>query len=431
MQHRRRLRSRIILSFALFGTLLSALFALAILGMRQVLENQLVEDTLQREVDRFVQFKRENPDPEAPFHFSRHIEIQVVTPARYANVPFRWRDLDNGVYTFEERGPDGQPRFYKLAVRRDPDLWGFLWYEYTQEMMGRRQMMVAAGIALIFFSGLSLLVGYWSAGRVMRPVVDLARRLRAAEVRGGLEPLAPHFADDEVGQLAQALDDYAARLTELVERDRQFNADVSHELRTPLAVIQGAVELLLARPDLDDKTRGRVLRIQRAAQQCSDLTHALLLLSRGERGIDTGRYCDVRRLAEQLVEANRHHLAGKAVAVRIEGAESLQVQAPEAAIAVALGNLIANAFKYTRSGTVTVRIEEGAVVVEDTGPGLSEEDARRAFERHYRGSAASGSGAGIGLAIVRRLCDLYGWRVRLEPREGGGARALLDFRIRR
>ncbi|MDW8479020.1 MAG: HAMP domain-containing sensor histidine kinase [Xanthomonadales bacterium] len=431
MRYRRRLRSRIIVSFALFGTLLSALFALATLAMRQLLENQLIEDTLQREVDRFVQFKRENPDPQAPFHFSRHIEIQVVTPARRANVPFRWRELDNGVHTFEEPGPDGQPRYYKLAVRRDPDLWGFLWYEYTQEMLGRRQMMVAAGLALVAFSALSLLIGYWSAGRVMRPVVDLARRLREAGSGGGLAPLAPHFADDEVGQLAQALDEYAARLTELVERDRQFNADVSHELRTPLAVIQGAVELLLSQSGLDERTRGRLQRIQRAVQQCSDLTQALLLLSRGEREVDTGQYCEVRRLAEQLVEANRHHLAGKSVAVRIDGEERLEVQAPEAAVAVALGNLVANAFKYTRAGEVVVRIAAGLVEVEDTGPGLTEEDARRAFERHYRGSAATGAGAGIGLAIVRRLCDLYGWRVRLEPRDGGGARAVLDFRQRR
>ena len=60
--------------------------------------------------------------------------------------------------------------------------------------------------------------------------------------------LAPHFPDDEVGQLAEALDDYAARLTEVVQRDREFNADVSHELRTPLAVIRGAAELLLSQP---------------------------------------------------------------------------------------------------------------------------------------------------------------------------------------
>src|SRR5690606_38145039 len=93
----------------------------------------------------------------------------------------------------------------------------------------------------------------------------------------GADMLASHFPDDEVGQLASALDDYSARLTEVVQRDREFNADVSHELRTPLAVIRGAAELLLSRPDIDDKTRARVHRIQRAEQQCTDLISALLL----------------------------------------------------------------------------------------------------------------------------------------------------------
>ncbi len=97
------------------------------------------------------------------------------------------------------------------------------------------------------------------------------------------DELAPYFAEDEVGELAKALDDYAGRLTEVVQRDREFNADVSHELRTPLAVIRGAVELLLSKPDLDDRTRKRLQRIERAEQQCTDLISALLLLSRNER----------------------------------------------------------------------------------------------------------------------------------------------------
>jgi hypothetical protein len=73
-----------------------------------------------------------------------------------------------------------------------------------------------------------------------------------------------------VGELAKALDDYASRMTEVVQRDREFNADVSHELRTPLAVIRGATELLLStRPGR--KNRQRLLRIQRAEMQCTDL----------------------------------------------------------------------------------------------------------------------------------------------------------------
>ncbi|MGO4779610.1 histidine kinase dimerization/phospho-acceptor domain-containing protein, partial [Lysobacter sp. 2RAB21] len=138
--------------------------------------------------------------------------------------------------------------------------------------------------------------------------------------------------DDEVGQLAEALDDYAERLTNVVQRDREFNADVSHELRTPLAVIKGAVELLLSRPELEDKTRNRLLRIQRAEQQCTDLISALLLLSRSERGHGA---TDIAKLSEQLLEAHRAQLGGKALALSVEGARGLVVDAPEAAVAVA------------------------------------------------------------------------------------------------
>ena len=102
---------------------------------------------------------------------------------------------------------------------------------------------------------------------------------------------------------------------------------------------------------------------------------------------------------------------------------------PEAVLSVALGNLIGNACKYTTEGEVRVRIEPHRVVIEDTGPGISAEDAERLFERGYRGSAAGATkGGGIGLAIVRRLCDLYRWQVKLVPRDPRGATAVLDFR---
>src|SRR3546814_18799859 len=117
----------------------------------------------------------------------------------------------------------------------------------------------------------------------MSPVSELARRLQASGDSTSPEPLATHFPEDEVGQLAFALDDYAERLTEVVQRDREFNADVSHELRTPLAVVKGEVELLLSRPGLDEKTQARLLRIQRAEQPCTDLIRAQLLLSRNAR----------------------------------------------------------------------------------------------------------------------------------------------------
>jgi signal transduction histidine kinase len=259
----------------------------------------------------------------------------------------------------------------------------------------------------------------------MSPVSELARRLQASGDSTQPEPLAMHFPEDEVGQLASALDDYAARLTEVVQRDREFNADVSHELRTPLAVVKGAVELLLSKPGLDEKTQARLLRIQRAEQQCTDLISALLLLSRNERGHGA---TDVQRVAEQLLDAHRTQLGGKPLALRLEGGRKLVVDAPESAVNVALGNLIGNAVKYTTQGEVIVRLLDGAVEVIDSGPGLSAEDAARLFERGYRGTHAEHSlGGGIGLSIVRRLCALYDWQVRVVPGEERGVVATLTF----
>jgi signal transduction histidine kinase len=174
----------------------------------------------------------------------------------------------------------------------------------TQTVQGARAVQARdlVAIVVVVFTLLSLVLGWWSASRVMRPVSDLAHACDAYPGSSSdPKPLAPHFPEDEVGELAKALDDYSARLTEVVQRDREFNADVSHELRTPLAVIRGATELLLSRPDLDEKARAaRLQRIQRAEQQCTRPDQrSLLLLSRNERG--QGK-CDVGKVAEQLLD---------------------------------------------------------------------------------------------------------------------------------
>jgi len=425
-RYRRQLRSRIILSFVLLGFGLTLMLAFATNWVRNRVENELVEDVLNRNIDRFAAQYASNPRNQAqPVEQMRAF---VFTPDRFASVRESqpdWYDLTDGIYGLGGVDEDGQPFSYKLAVRKTPQAWFFLAYDMTESARGEDRFNRALVLVVVVFTALSLLIGWWAASRVMSPVSELANRLKASGRSAQPEALAAHFPEDEVGQLAAALDDYAARLTEVVQRDREFNADVSHELRTPLAVIRGATELLLSRPELDERMQARLRRIQRAEQQCTDLITALLLLSRNERGHGI---CDVAKVAEQLLDVHRAQLGGKPLELRMEGESGLVVDAPEAAVAVALGNLVGNAVKYTQSGAVVVRLLADAVEVVDSGPGLSAEDAARLFERGYRGThAGHAQGGGIGLSIVRRLCALYGWDVRVVPGREQGVVATLTF----
>ncbi len=424
---RRRLRTRIIVSFALLGFGLTALFALAMLHLRNRLENQLIEKTMQREVASLVRQVETHPERQPYFLM---FDARTFSDDNAYKINPLYRDLRPGIHEIREADVTGTMQVYKVAVRRGLSQTGksftsLVRYNVTDAAATSDLLTRWLWGAVLAFSVFALLLGWWSASKVMAPVSELAQRLRRSGNSSDPEALAPHFPEDEVGELAKALDDYATRLTDVVQRDREFNADVSHELRTPLAVIRGAVELLLAKPGLDERTRTRLARIQRAEQQCTDLISALLLLSRNERAVGQ---CNVAKVAQQQLDSHRAQLGGKPVELRLEGATDVQLDVPDSALAVALGNLIGNAVKYTPSGEVVVCVHREAVEVIDSGPGLSAEDAAKLFTRGYRGTHAGHSqGGGIGLSIVRRLCALYDWDVQVRPGAERGVVATLTF----
>jgi len=426
MQSRRKLRFRLVVSFALFGFGLSALFAFAALNIRSRVEDQLVNSSLLDDARWANQQAQQHPG--AP-QGSRLLTGSMYSDRTIYRAPLAWQNLDTGVHDIYENEPDGQRHHYKLAVYRENGIISFLRYDVSREELGKQQLLFSVIGAVFLFGLLSLVLGLWLSRKVLKPVSELARRLRDFRKTGKAEPLAPHFADDEVGELALALDEYSQRLTAMVERDREFNSDVSHELRTPLAVIASTTELLQGSPDLTDKLRERLKRIERSSRQATELIEALLLLSRAERrGPTRGETTEVAKVASDVIESQRPQMRDKPISIELLVKQPLSVNAPASVLSVALTNLIGNAIKYTLEGTVTVEITGDRIEIIDTGPGIKPEDAERLFQRGVRGEGAGGSGAGLGLAIVRRLCDLYGWEVSMRPRTGtNGAIASIVF----
>jgi signal transduction histidine kinase len=214
----------------------------------------------------------------------------------------------------------------------------------------------------------------------------------------------------------------------MVKRDKEFNADVSHELRTPLAVIASTTELILGQSGIDEKTKLRLNRIERAVKQSTELTETLLLLAREEQKTDKKlQRTQVGRLIKEILENFDATIKLKKLTVEVKEQDWLQVRAPSAVVSVALSNLIGNAIKYTPQGTIEIILMKDRVKVVDQGVGLEDKELSKIFDRHYRAPEVTSKGSGLGLAIVKRLCELYNWQVIIHKNDISGLTAELIF----
>ena len=220
---------------------------------------------------------------------------------------------------------------------------------------------------------------------------------------------------------------YLGRLADFVEREKEFTASASHELRNGVAVISSTVELLLGE-DHAEPTRSRLHRLERSTRHMTRLIEALLLLARepggGEELAGEGQGYEVAPVLSELVAGRNEAVRDRdcEVRLRVLGHPELRVQ-PEALVMV-VGNLIDNALIHAES-RVEVVLDQDGVSVEDEGPGISEHELPYVFQRAYRGR--SSHGAGLGLAIVRRLCERHGWRIDLRTRPEKGIRVRVGF----
>jgi signal transduction histidine kinase len=267
---------------------------------------------------------------------------------------------------------------------------------------------------------LSAAGGWWLAGRVIAPITELADLVSHADPATSRVQNLPH---DEIGD---ALEAYLARLYGFIDREHAFTADVSHELRTPVAIIQGAVEVIREDETLTAAQRERFQRIDRAAQDMAQLIRALLLLAREPgTGGAAEPSCDVAAIVRETVEKHRYMLRGKGTEVELAILAEPRLPAEGVLLAVVVANLVRNAFSFTETGKVTLTLDADGLRVVDTGQGIRGEELRHVFRRYYRG--ATSEGAGIGLSLVKRICDRYGWSILIESSEGRGTTAQLTF----
>lgn len=253
-------------------------------------------------------------------------------------------------------------------------------------------------------------------------------------------------ANERLVARAHEVDEARARAEIAVKAKGAFLENVSHELRTPLTAIMGFVELLTDSEDLTASSRRELLdSIRRNGLHLLAMVGDLIDLSRlhgGDVELQVERFSP-ERLAAEVVDLMRHHAVGKGVELswRVEGALPATMECDARRVRQVLLNLVGNAIKFTEHGNVELIARLGQsndpipmpmleFEVRDTGSGIPREALPglfNAFSQADNSSARRHSGAGLGLALCKRLTELLGGRIRVETEEGKGTTFVVSF----
>lgn len=281
-----------------------------------------------------------------------------------------------------------------------------------------------AAPTLIGLVALGLLI-WWSVGRGLRPVRQLADTLGARQVED-LSPLTTPGGVEELRPMLDALNGLIDRLAAARRRQAEFTAAAAHELRTPLAGLR--VQAQVAVNATDPETRARALQnILSSVDRTSALVSRLLEMARADEAAEQALVRRWLPLAE-LVDTD---IAGCRVPVEIsEAAAAMELHVDPGRVSALFGNLLANACVHAR-GHVRIDIDQTgltpSLTIDDDGPGVPQADLAKLGRRFYRGPEAAPGGSGLGLSIVEATATAHGLKVTYAPSPLGGLRVALHF----
>lgn len=441
---RQRLHRRWMLALAVFTLAVTALFGLFAMVFVYTVEDRFLDRLLQQE----AQAQRA--------HFAAHGHYgvtgsQFITlhPSVASLPPDLARVLAEEPRRREVPGDDG--RHYHLLALQSAGAPPWLVAEVSQQLIVRPmrdellRWLVGWGLLMV---ALALLLGWWLARRVTAPLEMLALRVAQASpqrlpvaVAGGL---GAGLGDNEIGDVARAFDALLGRTKAFIEREQAFTRDASHELRTPLAVLRLSIERLQAETavaaasaapgsaapgsaaaaaaaatDATAPLQQQLAALHAATLLMEQTVATLLLLAREDHAQQAAVLAKVAEpvallpLVEQWVLAHAAWLDRQTMTLEIQLQRHHRLALPTPVLQLAISSLLGNAFSHgTRGGRVQLAFEDGALVIRNAGPALPPQ-AGADF-----GKGERSAGDGLGLAILHRLLESRGGRLRLNHADG-------------
>ncbi|HNP26171.1 MAG TPA: HAMP domain-containing sensor histidine kinase [Nitrosomonas sp.] len=384
------------------------------------IEDAHIRQVIKMEMDHLVHRYRKHSDfysqigSHLKSYVIHHVDDELQIPSYYRGLQAGYHRI---YYDFED---------IHVLVQSIDDVKFLVAYRillHNKRLSELRLLILLSWVAVV---AIAFVVGYVLAGILVKQVTDLAERVKLlapGDVQGA--PLMQPDMDEEVAQLALALDDYQNRIRRMLQREQEFTANISHELRTPITTILTSCELLDAEPDLSEKVRLRIKRIEAATSRMGEQLQALLFLAR-EQALGVMEPVAIEECVNDAVEPLYPEIHRKKLKFIVNIKPDVIIPLNRQALHTALTNLLRNAIQYTDEGYIRVEYSSGSLSITDTGMGIEPTFLPLLFERFFRGTTHV-EGLGIGLPIVKRICNHYGWQINVESQKGQGTTFRITF----
>lgn len=305
----------------------------------------------------------------------------------------------------------------------------------AQSAADKHHLLVDSGIALVVVAVLAVLLGWFFAGRMLRPVMTItatARRISASNLD---QRLALSDADEEFKQLSDTLDDLFARLQAAFDAQQHFVTNASHELRTPLTAQRALLQVALDDPDTtSEEWRVTASELVASGDEQEQLIEALLALASGEAGFDHPERIDLDLLADTMILARRPEAEQRAIEITA-AIEPAATTGNPALVERLIANLVDNAIRHNTSGgnvhvQTTIADGRARLIVSNSGPNVPASEIERLFQpfQRLKTSRTNGqAGHGLGLSIVQAIATAHHATIAAQPSPDGGLRIEISF----
>lgn len=302
-----------------------------------------------------------------------------------------------------------------------------------EELNNTLRIMITLFISLGIINLIgSFLVGYFLVRWAFMPLRKMIKVIEKIEY-DNLDSLLQNDGNpaDELTHLSGKFNDMLSRLNDMAERQKSFISNASHELKTPLSRAILSLDLLN-----QDSSKGKkeAKLIREDLFEINNLIERLLLLSRLKKDIhmDKPRSVMLRVFLEKLKKRFEPQLKNKQIYLFISVPEKVELLIPHEYLSIIFSNLLLNAIKYSppqKSIYINAQQKDKEILisVKDEGIGMDKDELERVFDRFYRGKGTNEEGYGIGLSLVKQICDLYRIVIQVVSEKGKGTTVTLQF----